>query len=180
MNRNLAAATVAPVALVAGGWWFGVWQHRQDQVADLQQQTAVLNADMASRQAMLHAAERYVAEGDKSAAHLESLRAALPASADIGGFIAANEAAATATGVVISSLAPDPLELKSAPAPPGLVSTGIDLTVTGAPAQVTRYLDELTTLPRAVVIDTFSSTGEGTTRASLTLRIRIFHRDPSR
>ena len=176
MNRNLAAATVAPVALVAGGWWFGVWQHRQDQVASLEQQTSAVESASSGRRAMVAAAERYVADGAQSSAHLDSLRAALPGSADIGGFIAANETAAATAGVAITSLAPDPRGIKATPAPSGLRSTGINLTVVGAPAQVTRYLDELKSLPRAVVIDTFTSSGEGTPRASLALRVRIFHR----
>lgn len=179
MNRTLAASTVAPVALVAGGWWFAVWQHRQDRVTDLEQKTTVIETSMTGRRGMLRAAQEYVEKGEQSTAHLESLRAALPNSADIGGFVAANETAATATGVVVSSISPDPLALKPPPAPPGLQSTGIGLTVLGAPAQLTRYLDELASLPRTVVIDSFTSRGEGTPSASLTLRIRIFHRTDS-
>ncbi len=177
MNRNVAAATLAPIAVVTGGWWFGVWQQREHRVADLGQQTSAVAIETASHQAMLRAAERYVADGDEAVTHLDALRAALPGAADIGGFIATNETAAAAAGVVITSLNPDPPDIKAAPAPPGLSSTGIDLNVAGAPAQVTRYLDDLVSLPRAVVIDRFTSTGEGTQRASLTLRIRIFHRD---
>lgn len=176
MNRNVAAATLAPIALVTGGWWFGVWQQREHGVADLEQQTSTVAVETSSRQAMLRAAERYAAGGDESVAHLEALRTSLPGSADIGGFIAANETAAATAGVVITSINPDPLDIKAAPAPTGLSSTGVDLTVVGTPAQVTRYLDELVSLPRTVVVDSFTSTGEGTPRASLTLRIRIFHR----
>lgn len=176
MNRSRVAATAAPMLLLTTGWWFGVWNHQNDQATEFEARAAAATASAQQDRIESRAAEAFNADLDAGTTRLQALRLSLPTSPDIGGFVTDNEAAAINAGVVVSSLNPDPPDSKPKQAPVGLQATGISLTVTGGPTQVTRYLDELMAMPRAVAIDDFSASGQSSAQASLTLSIRIFNR----
>ena len=106
------------------------------------------------------------------------MRAALPDSADIAGFVLLNSAAAAEAGVVVSDLAPSAPGAQLDGAPSGTRAIGLDLSVLGTQEALDTYLAGLKTLPRAIVVDSLSTNRSSGNANELTIHARIFHLDP--
>jgi hypothetical protein len=167
-----------PALIIGVMWWSMSWTA---DAATMESSAARLDSAVQANRLVagqLRSARDYRDGGAASQAELDSVRSALPDSADIAGFVVLNSAAAEAAGVVVSDLAPSAPGALLDGAPAGTRAVGLDLSVLGTQEGLDAYLVRLKTLSRAIVVDSLSINRSSGNANELTIHARIFHLDP--
>jgi len=167
-----------PALIIGAMWWSMSWNA---DAATMESSAERLDAAVQANRLVagqLHSARSYRDGGTASQVELDSMRAELPDSADIAGFVLLNSAAAEAAGVVVSDLAPSAPGALLDGAPSGTRAVGLDLSVLGTQEALDSYLGRLKALPRAIVVDSLSTNRASDNANELTIHARIFHLDP--
>lgn len=100
---SLIGAVLAAVALVAGGWFFGI-QPQLASAATNDAQRSTIESTNQDNRAVLSKLEQEFTELDASKATLEQLRRSVPSTADTAGFTRQVDAAVTGSGATLTSL----------------------------------------------------------------------------
>jgi Tfp pilus assembly protein PilO len=141
---------VGAAALLLAVWFLLLWGPQGNKLSDAKKRTTAAetqNSELQLRLSRLEAAQK---DAPELMATGEELRRAVPASPDLAQFILDANDAATAAGVVVLAISPQPPQA-SPGGGPAVVS--LQISVTGSYAEVVNYLDRLDDLPRLVVID---------------------------
>ena len=171
-TRILVAGLVA--FAVAAACYLVIWRGAEDGVAAAETRLDEVTNQESVLRARLRAADEFAEHADASQVELDALRAAVPDQVDLAGFVAQHDAMARDSWVVVESLTPDEPDATPLGAPAGTTSTGIEVTVNGAPAAIQAYMRGLDELPREVAVDEVEMTNEGSNLVGLRLRLRIY------
>lgn len=170
-RRNLVLVFAAGLVVIAA-WFFLLWKPKGaelDAAHDREVAAEARASQLQVRLAELRDAERrrpeLVADGER-------LAAAVPAEAQLADFLLAADRAADEAGVDFVSVSPSPVVASTTGGP---AEVPLSIEVGGGYFRVLDYLDRLLALPRLVVLDTVSVTGnEGGAELGLSITGRMF------
>ncbi|HWG97787.1 MAG TPA: type 4a pilus biogenesis protein PilO [Pilimelia sp.] len=174
----LAGGALAAVLLVVTGWFLLVSPKLADaaglrtQADDVRMQVDLLNRELATLREQNRDLAGYEAK-------LAAARQALPHHAALPDLLRQLQAAGEAAGVTVGNLTVGgPAEVNGASTE--VIAVPVSLTAVGTGPALERFLDQLQRhQPRAMLIDSVASSGEGADaslagRSSLTLGLRVF------
>jgi Tfp pilus assembly protein PilO len=148
------AATLALVAL----WFVFLWGPQGGRLDDANERSSSAeqeNQELELRLARLQAAQEHALD---LTADVEQLRRAVPDTPELAEFILDANQAASDAGVDFLSVSPGEPTANDASLPPVIP---LNINVTGSYFSVLDYLEQLSSLPRVVVIDSMSLTPIG-------------------
>lgn len=177
--RKIGALSVAATLLLLAVWYFALWHP----------QSHSLKAAHATRDA----AEQQINELDTQVvqlhglvkqlpadqAKLAKLQAGIPDEPSLETALDELHQVAVSSGVTLSSVGPsNPMTASngaSTTQTSGAPSITLTMSATGQPGQVTRFLQDLTTMPRVVVVDQLALASGNTTTVQINARIFYAH-----
>ena len=185
MNKNklwVVGAVLVMVALVAGGWLIGI-QPQLSAVASADQNRVIVESQNAKNQLLLTKLKRDYEGIVVLKNQLDTLRAAVPAGADISTFVSELNGLASTHKITVKSISVSDAK-PYAPAPPVPASTPggrpsvtttnpritsanfvlipVQFSVTGNYATVLDFVHDVQTGPRLFFVSTFTTTGSTT------------------
>lgn len=186
MNRRAWLFAGLAGLVVLALWYFFLWSPRNDDLKKAKERTesaAAANLDLESRIERLKAAQR---DEPRLRARLERLRTAIPDDPKLAEFILETNDAAVRSGIDFLSIAPTRPAVPAAALPgaaavtPGAVGPApaeilLSLQITGGYFQVLDFLNRLDALPRIVVTDGLTLSGDAVSgRLSTGVTARMF------
>lgn len=168
-------AVIAPAVAVALLliWYVALFRtersdlnHARAQRATVEQQVSSLQSQFASLQAL----EKQV-PADK--ARLATLETALPTNPDLTDVLNQLHALATASGVQLTSV--NPSAQTSTTGSGGLQEVTLSMSAGGTYAQMTAFLNQLASMPRALVVNSLSVSSDPTGQLSVSMSAQVFY-----
>lgn len=177
--RRIGAIAAAAVVVVAAVWYLALFRpesakltaaHKAHAAAELQK------SDLEKQVVQLKALERQIPH---DRAELATLRKNVPDNPSLPAVLAQLHTAASASGVELTSVGPNPVATasSSSAASSGPQSITLSMTATGSYPQMVQFFDLLATMPRTVVLDTVSINNSSANSVSASLSGRIFYAD---
>jgi type IV pilus assembly protein PilO len=150
VSRRVVLGTAGAVVVLLLVWYQFLWSPKGADIASAHERTTTAQSKAQELQTRLDSL--VVAKRDLPALvdRQVRLKAAVPDTPDLAGFLLAANEAATKAGVDYLNVAPA-LPATTTPGLPPAIT--VALNVTGGYSQVLDYLDRLATLPRVVVVD---------------------------
>ncbi|HUP70126.1 MAG TPA: type 4a pilus biogenesis protein PilO [Acidimicrobiales bacterium] len=185
MNRRAWLFAGLASLLVLALWYFFLWSPRNDDLEKAKDRTEAAqstNRDLESRIQRLKAAQR---DEPRLRARLERLRTAIPDEPKLAELIIDVNDAAVRSGIDFLSIAParPAVAAPAAAGAPGATPAAagpapaeiqLSLSITGGYFQVLDFLNRLDALPRLVVTDTLTLSGDNFGRLSTGVTGRMF------
>lgn len=174
MNRRalLIGGIAALVVLVL--WYLLLWSPRNHQLGAAKARTEAANLRITDLNGQLQRLKVAQAQQPLKLARLSGLRAAIPDQPQLAEFILDTNTAANQAGIDFLSVAPTPPGAPPPGAPLGTpASINIGLSITGGYFQVLDFMNRLDAMPRVVVIDTVSLTGNPVMTVSISARMFV-------
>jgi Tfp pilus assembly protein PilO len=171
-NKSVVTAVVL-TACAGLGAYTAVWQPRAAEAEDLRRNQAEITASIAQVRQLEDTAAAAQADAGALEAQAAAALAAIPASADLDGLVAAHRDAAGVAGVSELEVAPDPTPTDGGV--PGLYAQLVRVSVRGDAASIRDYVHRMESLPRLVVVDAMRSAVEGGGQVTVSLTLRAFH-----
>jgi Tfp pilus assembly protein PilO len=167
-RRHNRLVVLAPIVVVAAASYAFIWRPATQSAASTELTMTDLTAQLSSAQQRLAVTKQVAATGAApTQTQLAQARAAVPEQLQLGEFLVALGDMMSAAGVTAPSTSPRPTDLAMAN------EAIIDLSISGAVAQVLDAINKITTMDRVVIIDELSITRTND-QATATLVVRIF------
>lgn len=175
MNRRHLAMVSGAALLVVVAWFALLWSPKGADLADAKERRSAAQSEVAQLQARLDRLTAAKRDSARLEAAANRVGAAVPATADLAGFLLATDDAARAAGVEFLTVTPSPVATSTSGGPSEIALT---LSIKGRYGQVLGFLDRLLDLPRVVVVDSVDVSAEqgtaGAPSLSVSLSGRIF------
>jgi Tfp pilus assembly protein PilO len=167
-RRHTRLVVLAPVVVVAAASFAFIWRPATQSAVSSERTMTDLSAQLSSAQQRLAVTKQVAATGaTPTQTQLAQARAAVPEQLQLGEFLVALGDIMSAAGVTAPSTSPRPTDLAMAN------EAVIDLSISGAVAQVLDAINKITSMDRVVIIDELSITRTND-QATATLVVRIF------
>lgn len=141
-TRILALVSGLVAVLLAAGFFLLLYQPKNDEVADLEEQAATLQAQQAQLTSQISRLKQVRREAPDIEAQLAAAEAVIPRSAALPVFVRQMQQAADDSGVTLLSLSPG-APSAVADGPDGLASISVSASVTGGYFQLVDFLRRL-------------------------------------
>ncbi|MCU1483478.1 MAG: Tfp pilus assembly protein PilO [Actinomycetia bacterium] len=174
MNRRHLALIGGATVLVVLAWFALLWSPKGTELAEARDQRAAAQDQVVQLQSRLTKLKDAKRQGPALQALAARVRAAVPETPDLDGFLLATNAAAAKAQVQFQTVAPARVTVSTTGGPNEIL---LSLTVRGGYFQILDFMDALVALPRVVVLDSIGLTAEqegGATRLSVSLSGRTF------
>ncbi len=166
--RRPAAAGVLVGLLIVLAWWQLLWKPQSAQLNAARQQQNQATADLVTASQKLGHLKHLQLISPQLTALEQQIDKAIPANDDLDAFLLDLDAEAQAAGVQLLSISP------SAPSGgAGYSAISLQLSMTAPYFSVQRFLDELRTGNRLVVIDSLTENPQGSSAVSASLTAHI-------
>lgn len=180
MNKELLATLRQRNVLIAVGagvvilliWLVAVFIPEGHKLASINSNVQQARSEQASLQTRLARLKAYSQESGQFQALAQRLAAAVPATTDVYDYITAISNAATATGMAVSGISPDP-----AAADGNVAVIPVTVAATGTYQQSLAFMKALYALPRLTVISQINISGGGTGTNRSTILTEQFNLD---
>ena len=154
MKSRVAALVAIGLFGVVALWWVFVYSPRGGKLSDTRDEIASVEADRSGLEATVKRLKAIEQNGPATDAELQKLAEALPATADLAGFITGAHEIALDAGIDWISVAPS--EPTVTPGAPPTIRLSIQ--IEGGFFQVLDYLNRLEDLDRLVIVDSVNIT----------------------
>ena len=166
MKRGPLIGIVAGAVVLVLLWYFVLFAPTSSDLSDTRDKVAQARSQRQQLADTVHGLEELSRNNAQQQASLRTLRAAVPPTPDLGGFILEANDIATAAGIDWLSIAPTAPAATGGAGPPSTIALSIQ--VNGGFFEVLDYLNRFERMERLVLVDTInvSAGGAGGTGAS--------------
>ena len=177
MRSRAVAVGVLLTVVVVLIWNIAIFSPRGHKLNDAKKATQAAQALEPGLQATLARLKQISQNGPEIAAQLDKLNAAVPASADLDGFILSANQIATQAGIDWLSVSPSVVQSGSS----GVSVIPLTMSIKGGFFQVLDYLNRLEDMGRLVIVDAINTSAgaaaaSGPPTLSVSLTARMFTR----
>ncbi len=170
-NRKLLRilAVVIAVVIVGFGWYQLLWSPQQSKISSLNSQVSTLESQQSALQLQISQLENAKRHLPQLIAEAKTITGAIPANPDLPGFLSALQTAASSSGVAELSVSPTaPAAATSAStATGGVTPLGVTISANGGYLEVLKFLSNIESLPRLLVVNNVSISKGGSASSSL-------------
>ena len=157
MNRRHLVLVGGAAVLVVLAWFALLWSPKGADLAEAREQRTAADQQVAQLQTRLDKLKDAARQGPALQALAARVRAAVPATPDLDGFLLAANDAAFITKVQFQAITPSRVTASTTGGPNEVT---FSLTVKGGYFHVLDFLDALAGMPRVVVLDSVGLTGQ--------------------
>ncbi len=171
-NRKLLRilVVVLAVVVVAFGWYFLLWSPQQNKISSLKSEVSTLHSQQVALQIQISQLESAKRHLPQLIAEARTVTGAIPNTPNLSGFLTALQSAAAASGVAelaVSPAAPAGNSAGSISAASGVSAIAVSISANGGYIEVLKFLHNIESLPRLLVISNVTIGKGGTASSSI-------------